>query len=178
VYERGVARSSRGPGSRFQIAEKTSGRGTVPDILNLLTRSRLAIRQQPLFSAVQEIVRLTQLRERLRSLPPEIFPDLGAELDKLLSAAATAEARAVSLVDFASSLRTSYHAIRETNPSTTNAIQLITAHKAKGSEWQAVIVPFLTRKVWSASPRYPCLIQTSGRDRPELSFDTEAQDDL
>ena len=84
--------------------------------MNLLTRSRLAIRQQPLFSAVQEIVRLTQLRERLCSLSPEIFPDLGSELDKLLSAAATAEAGAVSLMDFASSLRTSYHAIRETNP--------------------------------------------------------------
>ena len=97
-----LARFAQGVGSRFQIAEKTSGRGTVPDILNLLTRSRLAIGQQPLFSAVQEIVRLTQLRERLRSLSPEIFPDLAAELDKLLSAAATAEARAVSLVDFAS----------------------------------------------------------------------------
>ncbi len=173
-----LARFAQGVGTRFQIAEKTSGRGTVPDILNLLTRLRLTIRQQPLFSAVQEIVRLTQLRERLRSLPPEIFPDLGAELDKLLSAAATAEARAVSLVDFARSLRTSYHAIRETNPSTTNAIQLITAHKAKGSEWQAVIVPFLTRKVWGASPRYPSLIQTPGRDQPEIVFDKADADEF
>ena len=173
-----LARFAQGAGSRFQIAEKTAGRGTVPDILNLLTRSRLAIGQQPLFSAVQEIVRLTQLRERLCSLSPEIFSDLGAELDKLLSAAATAEAHAVSLVDFASSLRTSYHAIRETNPSTTNAIQLITAHKAKGSEWQAVIVPFLARKVWVASPRYPSLIQTPGRDQPEIVFDKADADEF
>ena len=125
-----LARFAQSVGARFQVAEKTSGRGTVPDILNLLTRLRLTIRQQPLFSAVQEIVRLTQLRERLRSLPAEIFPDLGAELDKLLSAAATAEASALSLADFARSLRTNYTAIRETNPSTTNADPV--DHRAQG----------------------------------------------
>jgi ATP-dependent helicase/nuclease subunit A len=166
-----LARFAQGVGTRFQVAEKTSGRGTVPDILNLITRLRQTIEQRPLFTAVQELVRLTQLRERLRSLPPAIFPELGAELDKLLSAAASAEARALSLADFARSLRSSYHAIRETNPSSTNAVQLITAHKAKGSEWEAVIVPFFTRKVWGASPRYPSLIQIPAREQPEIVFD-------
>ena len=155
-----LARFAQGDGARFQIAQRSSGRSTVASSLNLLARLRLTITQQPLFSAVQEIVRMTQLRERLRSLPAETFPDLGSDLDKLLSAAATAEARALSLADFGRSLRTSYTAVRETNPSTANAIQLITAHKAKGSEWQAVIVPFLTRKVWGAASRYPRLIQT------------------
>ena len=173
-----LARFAQAVGARFQIAEKTSGRGTVPDILNLLTRLRLTIRQQPLFSAIQEIVRLTQLRERLRSLPAETFPDLGADLDKLLSAAATAEASALSPADFARSLRTNYTAIREANPSTANAIQLITVHKAKGSEWQAVIVPFLTRKVWGANPRYPYLLQTPGRDQPEIVFDKTDADEF
>ena len=173
-----LARFAQAIGARFQIAEKTSGRGTVPDVLNLLTRLRLTIRQQPLFSAVQEIARMTQLRERLRRLPPEIFPALGSDLDKLLSAAATAEARAFSLADFARSLRNGYHAIRETNPTTANAIQLITAHKAKGSEWQAVIVPFLTRKVWGASPRYPSLIQTGTDDQPQIVFDKTDSDEF
>ena len=118
-------------------------------------------------------MRLTQLRERLCSLSPEIFPDLGSELDKLLSAAATAEARAVRWWILRASLRTSYHAIRETNPSTTNAIQLITAHKAKGSEWQAVIVPFLARKVGVASRRYPSLIQTPRGGTNRRSFSTK-----
>ena len=173
-----LARFAEAIGARFQIAEKTSGRGTVPDALNLLARLRLTIQQQPLFSAVQEIVRMTQLRERLHSLPPETFPELGAELDKLLSAAATAEARGLELADFSRSLRSSFTAVRETTPSTTDAIQLITAHKAKGSEWQAVIVPFLTRKVWGASPRYPSLIQTAARDQPEIVFDRADAEEL
>src|SRR5205814_8791943 len=48
---------------------------------------------------------------------------------------------------------------REIRPSRPDAIQLITSQKAKGSEWQAVIVPFLTRDVRSASPRYPRLLK-------------------
>ncbi len=140
-------RFSQGHGARFQITERTRGRGSVADTLNRLVRIREAIAQQPLFSAVQEIVRTTQLRERMLSLPEEEFGDLDSELDALLSAAATAEARGFSLADFGQSLRGNFHATRETHPSPREAIQLITAHKAKGSEWHAVIVPFLTREV-------------------------------
>jgi ATP-dependent exoDNAse (exonuclease V) beta subunit len=173
-----LARFAQADGTRFQVAARTGGRGTVPDALNLLSRLRRSIRQQPLFSAAQEIVRMTQLRERLRSLPTRIFPDLDSDLDKLLSAAAAVEARALSLADFARNLRTNYNAIRETNPSSTNAIQLITAHKAKGSEWQAVIIPFFTRKVWGASPRYPSLVQTAANEQPQIVFDKTDADEL
>lgn len=164
-----LARFSEGKGARFQIAERTSGRGIVQDALNRLVRIREAITQQPLFTAAQEIVRTTQLRERLRSLPVEEFGELGLKLDNLLGAAAAGEARGLSLSDFAEQLQTKFHAIREAHPSSQDAIQLITAHKSKGSEWQAVIVPFLTRKVWMNSPRYPQVIrQTAG---PQILFD-------
>jgi ATP-dependent exoDNAse (exonuclease V) beta subunit len=46
--------------------------------------------------------------------------------------------------------------------STNDGIQLITAQKAKGSEWQAVILPFLGRGVISPSLRYPCVIKIPG----------------
>lgn len=155
----------------FQIEKRTSGRGSVPDTLNRLTRIREAVMHQPLFSATEEIVRTTQLRERLRSLPTEEFGELGGALDNLLAAAAGAEARGLSLSDFAEQLRARFHSVRETHPSPENAIQLITAHKAKGSEWQAVIVPFLTRKVWGSSPRYPYVISGVETDGPKILFD-------
>jgi ATP-dependent helicase/nuclease subunit A len=139
--------------------------------LNSLLRIREAIVQQPLFSAVHEIVRCTQLRERLRSLPEEEFGDLSSELNELLSAAATAEARGLSLSDFGQSLRTQFHATRETHPSPRDAIQLITAHKAKGSEWQAVIVPFLTREVRDARPPYPYAIRNVNAPGARIIFD-------
>src|SRR5213594_1790899 len=164
-------RFSQGYGARFQISERTRGRSSVADTLNRLVRIREAVAQQPLFSAVQEIVRTTQLRERMLSLPEEEFGDLDSELDALLSAAATAEARGFSLADFGQSLRGNFHATRETHPSPREAIQLITAHKAKGSEWQAVIVPFLTREVRDAPPRYPYVIRSVNALETQLVFD-------
>jgi ATP-dependent helicase/nuclease subunit A len=164
-------RFSEGHPARFQIRERTSGSSMVAKTLNSLLRIREAIAQQPLFSAVHEIVRCTQLRERLRSLPEEEFGDLGSELDELLSIAATTEARGLSLADFGQSLRTQFHATRETYPSQRDAIQLITAHKAKGSEWQAVIVPFLTREVRDARPPYPYAIRNVNAPGAKIIFD-------
>jgi ATP-dependent exoDNAse (exonuclease V) beta subunit len=173
-------RFSQGYGARFQISKSTrlrqgfggqaSGSGVVANTLNRLVRIREAIAQQPLFSAVQEIIRTTQLRERMLSLPEDEFGDLDSELDALLSAAATAEARGLSLSDFGQSLRSNFHATRETHPSPREAIQLITAHKAKGSEWQAVIVPFLTREVRDAPPRYPYIIRSGNSRSTQIVF--------
>jgi len=64
----------------------------------------------------------------------------------------------MTLTEFAEQLRTHFADAREIRPSRPDAIQLITSQKAKGSEWQAVIVPFLTRDVRLASPRYPRLV--------------------
>src|SRR5207249_3717419 len=120
---------------------------------------RESLPHQPLCSAVREIVRMTQLRERLRTLPREEFGDSVNELEKLLGAAAAAEARQESLADFALTLRRNFDKIRETEPAQADAIQLITAHKAKGSEWDAVIVPFLAREArLGGNIRYPLVI--------------------
>jgi ATP-dependent helicase/nuclease subunit A len=164
-------RFSQAHPARFQIREHTRGNRVVAKTLNGLLRIREAIVQQPLFSAVREIVRCAQLRERLRSLPEEEFGDLSSKLDEMLSLAATAEARGLSLSDFGQSLRTQFHATRETHPSPRDAIQLITAHKAKGSEWQAVIVPFLTREIHDAHPGYPYAIRNVNAPGAKIVFD-------
>jgi ATP-dependent exoDNAse (exonuclease V) beta subunit len=166
-----LARFGQGYPARFQIARRTRKRSAVADVLNLLARTRDAIAMQPLFTAVQEIVRATQLRERLRSLPPDEYADLGPELDALLNAAANAEAEGIFLPEFANNLRANFGATRETRPSFADAIQLITAHKAKGSEWQAVIVPFLSRKVWGASARYPRALKSIQAETAQIIFD-------
>jgi ATP-dependent helicase/nuclease subunit A len=166
-----LARFAQGYAGRFQVASPTRGRGPVEQTLTQLSHIRAAIEQQALFTAVDGIVRATQLRERLGALPREDFPGLGADLNMLLGAAAEAEAKSWSLTDFARDLRRNYGATRETSPSREDAIQLITAHGAKGSEWQVVIVPFLSRQVRMANPRYPRIIRTIEEDRPQIIFD-------
>src|SRR5881398_3690151 len=171
-----LARFAQADGYKFQIERRTKGRGLVAETLNLLTRIRETLPHQPLFSAVREIVRMTQLRERLRTLPGEEFGDSVNELEKLLSAAPAAEAQQSSLADFALTLRRNFDKIRETEPAETDAIQLITAHKAKGSEWDAVIVPFLAREArLGGNIRYPLVI--SG-EQPFIAFDRSDRADL
>ena len=166
-----LAQFAQGERARFQVAQPPRGRDPISQVLKLLARTRTAIEQQPLFSAIQEMIRATQLRERLLTLPREDFPDLGGDLNALLSMAAEAEAGARSLEDFARDLRRNFGAIRETHPMTSDAIQLITAHKAKGSEWQVVIVPFLSRQVNMATPRYPRIVRAIEDERYQMVFD-------
>jgi len=149
---------SQGNGDRFQIETLTAGRDVVSKTLSLLAKLRLSILPLPLFDAINEIIRGTQLRERLNALPQNDFENLDGELDALLALAGSSEAEGMTLTEFAEHLRTHFADAREIRPSRPDAIQLITSQKAKGSEWQAVIVPFLTRDVRSASPRYPRLL--------------------
>ena len=176
ISDEELARFAQGDGYRFQIERRTKGRGLVADTLNLLVRIHETLLHQPLFSAVREIVRMTQLRERLSTLPRDEFGDSVNELEKLLGSAAAAEAQQHSLADFACTLRRNFDKIRETEPTEVDAIQLITAHKAKGSEWDAVIVPFLAREArLGGNIRYPLVIPG---EEPFIAFDRSDKADL
>jgi ATP-dependent exoDNAse (exonuclease V) beta subunit len=159
ISDHDLALFSAGYGDRFQIETLTNGADVVSKTLSLLAQIRLSILSLPLFDAVNEAVRQTQLRERLNVLPAADFEDLDGEMDALLALAGSSEAASMTLTEFADSLRTHYPDPREVRPSRADSIQLITSQKAKGSEWQAVIVPFLTRDIRSPSPHYPRLVK-------------------
>jgi ATP-dependent helicase/nuclease subunit A len=163
ISDHDLALFSEGQGDRFQIAEMTAHeqpthRGSVADTLLLLARLRKKIEGQPLMSAVETIVQQTQLEARLLTLPTAEFEGLDEELADLVSRAAAAEAKKQTLEQFAESLASDIATPREVGPGTRDAIQLITMHKAKGSEWDAVIVPYLAREIRAASTHYPRLL--------------------
>jgi ATP-dependent exoDNAse (exonuclease V) beta subunit len=162
IPDHDLAIFSCGFGDRFQIETFTNGPDMVSKTLCLLAQMRLSTLEQPLFDAINQIVDQTRLRERLRVLPSEDFEDLDAELDSLLALAAASESERLTLSEFAELLREHFCDPREARPSQPDAIQLITSQKAKGSEWQAVIVPFLAREVRAASPRYPSILKKAG----------------
>jgi ATP-dependent helicase/nuclease subunit A len=158
VSDHDLAMFAEGFGDRFHIAGATTRRGIVGERLNLLTETRDRVRAWPLFSALEEVVRATHLRARLQALP-DAFGDLDAELTELLTLAAAAEAGKKTLAVFAEELRIGFSATRDVRTTRPNAIQLITCHKAKGSEWQAVIIPFLGRNIVQRSGNYPRLLR-------------------
>jgi ATP-dependent exoDNAse (exonuclease V) beta subunit len=147
---------SEGQKARFRIDEIVSATGRISSVLRTLAEIRQRAEGLALFDAVILIIAQTQLRERLLLLPATEFGDLTRELDALVAQAAEAEANEMILAGFAEQLRNDFVSPRAVRFSADdNAIQLITSHKAKGSEWQAVIVPFLARELRPPSPRYP-----------------------
>lgn len=163
ISDHDLAVFSQGEGARFQIAELKS---TEPPVqsgpaaagLRRLARLREKIEGQPLLGAVETIVADTQLHERLRALPTTEFDGLDEELVALVSLAATAEAKKQTLGQFAELLLEDIATLRDAGPGMRDAIQLITMHKAKGSEWDAVIVPYLSRKIHGATSHYPRIL--------------------
>ena len=162
ISDHELAAFSEADGTRFQIAEQNSREGIVAETLNRLSEIRARITTLPLFSAMQEIIRDTRLRDRLQSLPADEFENADGELNDLLTLAASAEAAGETLTDFAERLRGDFSATREVRTTSRDAVQLITIHKAKGSEWQAVIVPFFARGVRQRSRGYPRLLRHPG----------------
>jgi ATP-dependent exoDNAse (exonuclease V) beta subunit len=152
---------SEGQKGRFRIDETLSASGKISSILHTLAEIRQRAEGLALFDAVSLIIEQTQLRERLLLLPATEFGDLARELDALIAQAADADANGMILARFAEKLRNDFASQRPVRFSADDdAIQLITSHKAKGSEWQAVIVPFLARDLRVPSARYPHLVKS------------------
>lgn len=162
IADHDLAIFCEGDGNRFRIDTNLSTSGVVSWPLRLLAETRRQMEAHSVFDAVKILVEQTQLRQRLASLPREDFTDLEGELDTLLALAAEAEARGATLTEFVQKMRSDFLLQRDVRRSTEDGIQLITTQKAKGSEWQAVILPFLGRAVIPPSPRYPCIIKIPG----------------
>src|SRR5438034_7254560 len=165
---------SEGQKARFRIDEILSASGRISSLLRTLAEIRQRAQSLALFDAVTLIIEQTQLRERLLLLPATEFGDLARELDALLAQAAEAEADGMLLAEFADNLRNHFAAPRAVHFSADdNAIQLITSHKAKGSEWQAVIVPFLARELRPPSRPYPHFVKSPMNGELIIAFGKE-----
>lgn len=174
VSDHDLAVFSETQNARFRIDEVSLATGKVSSPLHTLAEIRLRAEGLALFDAVTLMIEQTQLRERLLLLPATEFGDLARELDALLAQAAEAEADGMILAQFAERLRDGFTTPRTVRfAADDNAIQLITSHKAKGSEWQAVIVPFLARDLRPWNPRYPHLMKSPRDDELLIAFGKE-----
>jgi ATP-dependent exoDNAse (exonuclease V) beta subunit len=177
IADHDLAIFAEGKAGRFQIDQELAATGVVSSPLRLLAETRRKIEGRALFDAVNLLVEETELRQRLGVLPPEDFPDLEQDLDWLIALTAEAEANGFTLSDFAEKLRGDYLKQRDVRLAANEGIQLITAQKAKGSEWQAVILPFLGRGIIPPSPRYPCLLKVPGSREPLVALTKEDFDE-
>src|SRR5213596_1181935 len=174
VSDHDLAVFSEAQKARFRIDEVRAATGKISSRLRTLAEVRKRAEGLALFDAVSLIIEQTQLRERLLLLPATEFADLARELDALLAQAAEAEANGMILPEFAEHLRNDFATPRAVHFSADdNAIQLITSHKAKGSEWQAVIVPFLARELRPPSRPYPHFVKSPMNGELIIAFGKE-----
>jgi ATP-dependent exoDNAse (exonuclease V) beta subunit len=173
ISDHDLAFFAEGDGDRFRIDQEFASAGVVSTPLRLLAETRALLEGRALFDALTLLVERTQLRERLASLPAEEFPHLGRELDALLALAAEAESKRSTFDDFVVRLHGDFLTQRDVRLSADEGIQLITAQKSKGSEWQAVILPFLGRGIIPPSPRYPCILKVPGSNEPLVALNKE-----
>lgn len=127
--------------------------------------------------------RRVKLLSRLMRIGQEADGNEGGwqqEWRRLEQEAYTAEAEGLSLLDFSQRLREGFETRREEASVDPHAVQLLTCQKAKGLEWDAVILPMFFQPLKERSAPYPRLQKQSKSSVAELQLDADdfAADDL
>ncbi len=143
-----------------------AGEGRVESALKILREACARAEAMPLPQALRQLLEKTRLRERLDLVAAMELEDAGRELDDFLAVIAGRCAEGVTLAALAEELRLGLAQVNPAEEEIRDAIQLLTSHKAKGLEWEAVIVPFVFRAIESKSLPYPRLV--SGEEGREM----------
>lgn len=174
IADADIAEFTGGEGDRLWLVDngalETPGldAGLLVETMRALAALRDEVMKLPLGGAVRRIVAGTDLRKRLEALPKdELDP---AMLDVLLFRATAAEEEGLTLAEWAETLRAGFASDRDGESVRSNAIQLITCHKAKGLQWDCVILPFLCRPVGNRTEQYPRLVPLGPTEVPAVIF--------
>ena len=156
------------------------GDGPLMVALRILREACASAENIPLHQAVQNILEKTHLRARLNSIAEMELENIDRELDDFLAVINARSAEGVTLAELAQELRLGLAQVHPAEEEIRDAIQLLTSHKAKGLEWEAVIVPYVFRTIESKAIPYPRFIQLEGgretvcRDKADFAVHAQA----
>jgi ATP-dependent exoDNAse (exonuclease V) beta subunit len=180
VLDSDMALYTGGDGDKLRLDRPASAdEGPVEVALENLREACAHADSMPLHQAVRQLLEKTRLRERLDSIPEMVLENAGRELDDFLAVIAGRSAEGVTLAELAIELRLGLAQVHPAEEEIRNAIQLLTSHKAKGLEWQAVVVPYVFRAIESKALPYPRVVSGEvGREivcRDKADFASQAQ---
>jgi ATP-dependent exoDNAse (exonuclease V) beta subunit len=163
VADSDMAHFTRGEGDRLRLDRATTGNeGPLSSALKVLRELVARAAELPVHLLVQEILEKTRLRDRLRSLRDFEMEDADSDLDEFLAAIYQRGAEGAMLSELAEELRVGLEQPSAAEEEIRDAVQLLTSHKAKGLEWQTVILPYVFRSIESKKTAYPRLVQGDG----------------
>lgn len=163
-----LARHARGDGAVWDLSRTVEPGDDVTRVLHQLGDLVRRVEGLPLRDAARLAVATTGLRDRLAQLP-EDRAALEETLEKLLVRAAMAEDQGLSLAEFARVLREGMNDKVEARPVNREAIQLLTSYKAKGLQWEAVILPLMFRSIGD-NKNFPALLHGRPGTPPQVAF--------
>ena len=137
-------------------------KGPVAEALQILRDAMHDAEVQPLHQLAEQLVEKTELRARLQSISDLDSNATQHDLDDLLATIFHRAAAGAMLNEIAQELRRNLLQASPVEEEVRDAVQLLTSHKAKGLEWETVIVPYVFRPIETRTPAYPRLVQGEG----------------
>lgn len=175
IADADIAEFTGGDGDRLRLVDNeallgdpAAGGGSVAGTLRRLAGLRTRVAGRPLGEAARAIIEESALVERLAALPHDAS-DSGM-IDTLLFRATAIEEEGLTLAEWSEMLRDGFLADRDGEAVRPGAIQLITCHKAKGLQWDCVVLPFLCRQVKDRNEPYPRLVRLGPTQAPAVVF--------
>ena len=163
-----LAHFAKGDGACWNLSRPVVASDEVTRVLQTLSAIWSDVSGLPLRDAARLAVERTALRDRLATLPG-VEEHLDESLERLLVQAAMAEDQGLSLAEFAEQLRDGMTDTVAARPVVKDAVQLLTSYKAKGLQWDAVVVPLMFRPIGD-NKQYPALIRSRPGVPPLVAF--------
>lgn len=161
---------------RIDVAPRRTGYPQVKQALEKLHQTWLESRYLALSEVLPLAERSFSLGNRLlqiRQLAAGKQTDWKREWQRLQLEAQAAEGEGLDLREFAQRLRDGFETSQEEAAVDPQAIQLLTCQKAKGLEWDAVVLPLFFQPLRERAAPYPRLRRQSKTGRPELQLDAD-----
>ncbi|MEO6847331.1 MAG: UvrD-helicase domain-containing protein [Chthoniobacterales bacterium] len=136
-----------GDSRAFYLDADSSRSGDIADALALLNSLRVEIQDIPLRKALEKIFEKVAFRDRVLSLPETTIDDVNRALRHLRAEASELEKSRFLLPEFTEHIQELLNHDVQTAPPHRDAIQVLNSKKAKGGEWDVVIVPYLWKKI-------------------------------
>ena len=174
ISDDALARWSQQGRRPFRIDVQIRGDSAVDQTLRSLAELRRDTSQLPLRETAECVVHTTRLAARLAELTEYNALTEQSMITRLLTDAGEAETRGLTLSRWSEELRRGFFDPTEGEAIQPEAIQLMTCQKAKGLQWQAVIVPFLFNEIRESNPNYPRVLSQPGSGIPTVALDKDS----